>query len=1093
MKKSSLIDLNVFRKVLIGLGISSSLFYPNNALADSYLTSKNEVTTTVQQTKKITGNVTNTAGEPIIGATVLEKGNTTNGTITDIDGNFTINLPANATLSISYIGYITQEIQVGYQTSFKVVLKDDTKTLDEIIVVGYGSQKKANLTGAVSSVKMDEALGDRPLLNAADALQGAVPGLFVSNGGNAPGTSKSFQIRGAYSLGVKNSDGTYGNTIKPLVLIDNVEGDIDMINPEDIESINVLKDAASAAIYGARAAGGVILVTTKRPKGASRFELNYNNNFAFGKAVNLPKQAPLMDYLQAYLDCGYSDAYWSLGSPSVSKWMEYLTAYQKDPSSFNTVGDGIYVDESGVPYYLNEKDLYKNFMETSFQMTHNISASGGTDKLRYRISGGYNSNDGVLISDRDKFERMNVNSFISADVTKWFTQEITMSYAHSLQTSPGGMGGVYNTRLVSYSPEGELPASVNTLADEDLPLFTPRNQILYSNPVNNKNDNPRIFLKSILKPLKGLEAVFEYTFDKNIYDYHWYTGQYDYTTIQGGSSKSFVDDYLRKYKQHTNYNSINVYATYNKDFGNHHFKVMAGFNQESSYQETLDTYSYNQAVLDVPAMSSGTGTIKATDSYSEYAIRGGFFRVNYNYLDKYLLEVNGRYDGSSKFPKSSRFGFFPSVSAGWQIAQERFMNSTRHWLDGLKLRASYGVIGNQNINPYTFTPSMSVNNKATSWIIDDTYVTSISSLPALVSQNFTWEKVGTINVGLDVNLFNNRLSGVFEWYQRNTNGMLAPGVQLPAVVGASAPYQNTADMRTRGWELSLNWRDQIGKVGYRIGFNLSDYKSEIIKYDDNAATKLLSSYYPGQTLGEIWGYVVDGYYTVDDFVDTSSWQLKEGVTSINGYNVRPGDVKFKNLRDDDTSTNVITSGDNTFDNPGDRKVIGNTTPRYQYGINLGMNYAGFDLNVILQGTGKRDYWISNVLTFPMNGDNFVPLFEGLSDYWMPKDPDNGDWSAVNPNAKYPRIYGNRGNSGSNLRQSDKYLSDASYLRIKNITLSYKLPKKWVNQIFLNQMKAFVSIENVATFTSLPSGIDPERIEWNYPAFRTVSFGVNITL
>lgn len=262
-------------------------------------------------------------------------------------------------------------------------------------------------------------------------------------------------------------------------------------------------------------------------------------------------------------------------------------------------------------------------------------------------------------------------------------------------------------------------------------------------------------------------------------------------------------------------------------------------------------------------MSSGTGTIKATDSYSEYAIRGGFFRVNYNYLDKYLLEVNGRYDGSSKFPKSSRFGFFPSVSAGWQIAQERFMNSTRHWLDGLKLRASYGVIGNQNINPYTFTPSMSVNNKATSWIIDDTYVTSISSLPALVSQNFTWEKVGTINVGLDVNLFNNRLSGVFEWYQRNTNGMLAPGVQLPAVVGASAPYQNTADMRTRGWELSLNWRDQIGKVGYRIGFNLSDYKSEIIKYDDNAATKLLSSYYPGQTLGEIWGYVVDGYYTVD--------------------------------------------------------------------------------------------------------------------------------------------------------------------------------------------------------------------------------------
>ena len=364
----------------------------------------------------------------------------------------------------------------------------------------------------------------------------------------------------------------------------------------------------------------------------------------------------------------------------------------------------------------------------------------------------------------------------------------------------------------------------------------------------------------------------------------------------------------------------------------------------------------------------------------------------------------------------------------------------------------------------------------------------------MVSSSFSWEKVYTLDFGVDFGFFDNRFNGTFDWYRRDTKGMLAPGMDLPWVVGATAAKQNAADLKTYGWELELNWRDRINKDwSYRIGFNLYDSQSEITKY--NNETNLLGDkiYRKGMKMGEIWGYVVDGYYTVDDFVDTSSWQLKEGVTSINGYNVRPGDVKFKNLRDDDTSTNVITSGDNTFDNPGDRKVIGNTTPRYQYGINLGMNYAGFDLNVILQGTGKRDYWISNVLTFPMNGDNFVPLFEGLSDYWMPKDPDNGDWSAVNPNAKYPRIYGNRGNSGSNLRQSDKYLSDASYLRIKNITLSYKLPKKWVNQIFLNQMKAFVSIENVATFTSLPSGIDPERIEWNYPAFRTVSFGVNITL
>lgn len=1058
---------------------------------------------TQQQSKLITikGVIKDSMGESIIGATVMEKGNAQNGTISDIDGNFSLSVNPESVITISYIGYVTQEVKAVAGAPLQIVLKDDSKTLDEVVVVGFGSQKKANLTGAVSSVKMDEVLGNRPILNASDALQGAVPGLFVSNGGNAPGQSKSFQIRGAYSVGIKNSDGTYGGSIKPLVLIDNVEGDLDMINPEDIESISVLKDAASSAIYGARAAGGVIVVTTKRPKGSAQFKINYNNNFGFAEAVNLPKQAPLMEYLQAYQDAGYSDAYWSLGSPSVSKWMGYLSEYQKNPSAFKTVGDGIYMDESGVPYYLNEKDIYKNFMETSFQMTHNISASGGTDKIRYRISGGYTSNDGVLVSDIDKYQRLSINTFLSADITSWFTQEVTMSYAHSLKTTPGGAGGIYSTRLCSYYPEGQFPAEINTLSDTDLPLFTPRNQVLLANPENNTTDNPRIFLKSILKPMKGLEVAFEYTFDKNMYDYSWYTGQYDLTTIQGGTSKSFVDDYLKKIKRHTNYNSINLYATYSKTLGDHSFKVMGGFNQESSYQESLEALSYNQAIVDVPGMASGTGTIKATDKYTEYAVRGGFFRLNYVYQDKYLLEVNGRYDGSSKFPKESRYGFFPSVSAGWQIAQERFMESTRHWLDGLKVRLSYGQIGNQNVDPYLFTPSMTIDNKSNSWVVDNDYVTGITTLPALVSQRFTWEKVATTDIGLDINLFGNRLNTVFDWYQRDTKGMLAPGMQLPALVGAAAPYQNTANMQTRGWELSVNWRDNIGKVGYRVGFNISDYTNKIVKYDDNLGQLLTSkvkdktvdNFYTGMVLGQIWGYVSDGYYTVDDFVDTSSWKLKDGVTSIQGYNVRPGDMKFQNLTDDGNSVNEITEGDNTGLNPGDRKVIGNTTPRFQYGANLGVNYAGFDLNVMLQGTGKRDYWVSEVLNFPLNGDNFVPLYEGLSDYWQPTDPNNGDWSALNPDAAYPRIYGQRGNSGSNLRKSDKYLSDASYFRIKNITLSYTLPKRYTSKLMLDQLKGFVSIENVATFSSLPSGIDPERIEWNYPSFRTVSFGINFTL
>lgn len=537
-------------------------------------------------------------------------------------------------------------------------------------------------------------------------------------------------------------------------------------------------------------------------------------------------------------------------------------------------------------------------------------------------------------------------------------------------------------------------------------------------------------------------------------------------------------------------------------------KFMAGFNQESSYMDELEAYSYGQAVIEVPSLGGGTSTLKANDSYDEYAVRGGFFRVNYSYNDIYLLEVNGRYDGSSKFPKNSRFGFFPSVSAGWNIAQESFMERTRTWLDGLKLRASYGVIGNQNIPTYAFNPTMSINNKYNGWLQNGNYVAAITTLPSLVSQNFTWEKVGTVDVGLDLTMLSNRLTGTFDWYQRNTNGMLAPGMQLPAVVGAEAPYQNTADMRTRGWEVALNWRDMVGNLEYRVGFNLSDSKSIITKYDGNSDYLLSSQrtniytgetytfwdYYEGKEVGEIWGYEFDGFYTVDDFKNTTTWELKDGIAKPDNANPMPGDVKFKNLRDDEKGTNLITSGDNTLKNPGDRKVIGNEMPRYLYGINLGLGYKGFDLSVFMQGTGRRDKWIANTLTFPLYSDfKFIPLYEGLENYWKPADVANGDYTCVNPDAEYPRIYGSYGNQASNYRESDKYLCDASYFRIKNVTLSYTFPKPVISKLLLRQLKAFVSIENLATFSSLPKGIDPETLTWDYPAFRTVSFGINVTL
>ena len=1082
--------------LILILTCTSSLFAEKaNNTAEQTLKSSNE-TAIIQQgvQKKVSGVVIDATGEPIIGANVVVKG-TTNGTITDIDGNFSIDVTEGATLLITYIGYNPQEVRVGASNTLNITLQEDSQTLDEVVVVGFGSQKKANLTGAVSSVKMDEIIGDRPIISAADALQGNVPGLLVSSGGNQAGVGKSFQIRGAYSIGTQNSDGSYGGNIAPLVLIDNVEGDINMLNPEDIETISVLKDASSTAIYGARAAGGVILVTTKRPKNNTNFQLNYNNNFSFANAVNLPKQAELGTYLQSVYDSA-GDQFWTMGAPSVSKWMGYLDQYRKDPSSIKTYGDGMFKDTDGAVYYLNENDLVGNMLETSFQMQHNLSMSGGTDKLRYRISGSFLDNDGVLITDKDSYQRFTLNTFLSADITKWFTQEATVNYAHSKRSNPSStLGGIYGTRLASFYPEGTMPEEISSLAAGQM-FFTPKNQVLMANPAININDNPRVFLKSIIKPFKGFQAAFEYTFDKNVYDHSYYTGSNKYTTVQDGvdTSPALGNDYLRKYKRHTDYNAINVYATYDFTLGKHHsFKAMAGFNQESSYQETLDAYSYGQSVIEVPSLAGGTTRVTAADYYDEYTVRGGFFRINYDFMNKYLVEVNGRYDGSSKFPRANRYGFFPSGSIGWQVAEENFMKGTRGWLDQLKLRGSYGQIGNQNIPNYSYLPTMTLNNTYGGWLVNSNYVTAVTSLPALVRTNFTWEKVNSLNVGIDFVLFNNKLSGLFEWYQKDTKGMLAPGMQLPGVVGATAPYQNTADMRTRGWDVSLNWRDRIGKVGYRIGFNLSDYSSEITKYNSNE-NKLINNFYEGMKLGEIWGYEYDGFYTIDDFENTSTWTLKEGVTKINGYNPRPGDVKFKNLRDDAQGENLIYAGDGTLANPGDRKIIGNALPRYLYGINLGANFAGFDLNVVLQGTGKRDAWLDNNLTFPLYSDyKFVALYSGTENYWKPVDEANGDFTNANPDAKFPRIYGNYGNIGSNYRQSDRYLSNASYFRIKNVTLSYNFPRQWLDKVYLKQLRAFVSAENLATFSSLPKGIDPETLGWNYPSFRTFSFGINFTL
>ena len=1057
------------------------LLPPYNTLIHSDIT---------QQDGVCKGVVKDNQGETVIGASVVVKGST-NGTITGLDGDFTLdNVKRGDVIQISYIGYVSQEV-VWQGTPLNITLKEDSQTLEEVVVVGFGSQKKANLTGSVSQVKMDDVLGERPVTNVKNALQGSMPGLMVS-GGASPGEAKSFNIRGTVSI----------NGMNPLVLIDNVEGDIDLLNPEDIESVTVLKDAASSAIYGARAAAGVILITTKKAKKGEKFNLNYNANFGFQTSINSPKQASLDEYLRAYQAAGFSETYYA-GNGSVSKWREYLAGYKENPAAYPTVGDGIYIGEDGAPYYLNDKDVYKAFQETSFMQTHNLTANGGTEKLRYRLSAGLTKEDGPLIESKDTYMRKNISSFISADITDWLTQEADFRYTVADRSEPMGSGdGIYCMNHISFYPSGMMPGSVNTSVGKDLPLITPENQIRYNNPYLTDTGNTRIYLRTIMRPIKRLELVGEYTYDRKNWQKSYYAKKWEYTTEQLGSNNSVTSDYLFKSEDHEDYNALNLYGTYNFSIKEDHmFKVMAGFNQERKQNSWISVQTHDMIAPSAPSFTSATGKIIPQNSYSDYAIRGAFYRINYNYKDRYLFEANGRYDGSSKFPKDDRFGFFPSFSVGWNIARESWMEKALDYVSDLKLRASWGQIGNQNIGNYGYYSTMQPVGNSNYWLKDGEFITYIST-PGLVSNSFTWETVETLDIGFDASMFNSRLQVTFDWYQRTTRDMLIAGIQLPAVVGTSAPMRNAADMRTRGWEIAVNWRDQIGDWKYNVGFNLYDYKSKITKYSNNEDKLLSQNYYEGKTLGEIWGYVSDGFYTIDDFDGPGTWQLKDGVASLDGYNPRPGDEKFVNLNDD-RGTNEINSGLNTVDSPGDQKVIGNSTPRYNFGVNLGVSYKGFSLSAILQGTAKRDVWIGGMSLFPFGGSAkaYYPVFYNQTDYWEPMGSCDGQytendreyWVAKNPDASLYRLYSNMQNHGSNQRASTKYLQNGAYMRLKNITLAYTFPKALISKVSLSALKVFVSAENLATISSLPKGYDPERLSWGYPFYRTLSFGLNVTL
>ncbi len=1014
------------------------------------------------------GLVVDQAEVPVVGASVVIKGTRT-GTVSDENGKFSISISAGEVLEISCIGYQTATVTPSGR-QLKVVLQEDTELLDEVVVVGFGTQKKVNLTGPVSAVNMDKVLKNRPIADVGAALQGSMPGLQITTANARPGEAPQFNVRGFTSI----------NGGSPLILVDNVPMDLSMIDPADIESVSVLKDAASAAIYGARAAYGVILVTTKKGQSKDKIQVNYNNNFAFSSPINLPEKGSIRDHLLAEKASGVTTD--AILSGDVDTWLGLLDEYNADPAKYPTG----YTDVEGVRYRLKEYDLIHDMMDQfGFQHKHNLSLQGISGKNSYRLSFGYVDEDGILYTDKDRFQRYNVSAYWKTEPTKWLDVSADIKYANSARSYVTGSkmpdGGLFSfsVKKPSYWPTEPGKANQDGLI---YPRQTARTVLENESPLQGKNQNLRMLGVVNLKPVKGLVITGEYSFMTSGSDIDFYQNQFPYLNQLDNWGTYSNENYFEKKHRGQTFSTLNAFATYSNNIKGHDFSIMAGYNQEVSHTQSMEAKRFDVISSKLPALSQATGELSASDAYSSFSTRSLFYRLNYSYKERYLIETSGRYDGSSKFPKARRFGFFPSGSIAWRLDREKFAQAD--WFSLGKLRASIGTIGNQSIENYAFLPTM--DSYLSPWLINGTQPLTLHS-PALVSRDFTWETVLTYDVGVDLRFWD-KLSATFDYYMRDTKNMLTEAMQLPSVLGTTAPKENAADLRTKGWELEINWKDNIGDFFYNIGFNLYDSKSVITKFANEVGllsidpeTGLSKTYNVGHEIGEIWGYETAGLYQPEHF--DAEGNLLPGVPAVKGFTPKVGDVLFVDQNND----GIIDVGKSTLEDPGDLKVIGNNQRRLFYAINGGLSWKGIDFSFVLTGVGRRQYWMSNEMVFPMY-TAFSTVMKHQTDYWTPENND----------AFYPRMYEKAaGNTAANRSIQSRYLLDGSFFSIKNLSLAYTFPKNLIQKAYISGLTIFLSAENVYTFYKTPKGINPESViqekGWFYPEMRKVSFGINLTL
>ncbi|MEO5997814.1 MAG: SusC/RagA family TonB-linked outer membrane protein [Chitinophagaceae bacterium] len=1064
-----------------------------------------------QTNATVTGTVRDNGGAGLPDVTVIAINETDSAlqksTITDDKGAFSFNQLIPGTkyrFTVSHIGYQKQVIRdypvkAGENTAVAISMATAANAaMDEVIVVGYGTQKRVNATGSVDQIT-SKNLENRPMTNLTQGLQGQIPNLNLKMLDGKPTQSPSYNIRGTTSIGQGGS---------ALILIDGFEGDPSLINPNDVETVTVLKDAASAAIYGARGVFGVVLITTKKGvKG--RTSVSYSSNYALKSPVTRP--AFVTDgYLWAKMFAESfvnGDGAFPQNVNKTQKFSQaYLDEFKKRAESgqpFNQIevnpNTGEYTYYGSADYY---GELYKNNL-AAFE--NNISVSGGSDKATFLVSGRFLKQDGLFRHNSDDYDTKNIRARGSIELFPWLTVDNNADYSVVDYHNPinvGEGGGIWRN-----------------IADEghpSMPLFNPDGTLTFSSVytvgdfVYGKNgiDTRR----EVFRNITSLRSKFfnnkfrvnaDFTFRNTDNNRYQKRVQVPYSNFKGVTSYvGTTTNDLTSDDRKTRYLATNIYAEYENDFGdNHYLKFMVGYNYEQSTYNRVAVQRNGLIFENATDLNLAAGqAVTAGGGYEQWAILGGFSRLNYAFKDRYLIEVNARYDGSSKFPADQQYGFFPSVSAGWKINKESFWNVSPSAVSEFKLRASYGSLGNGNIASYAFQENFNISQ---SGVILNGARPQTTRNPAVVPEGLTWETSTTSNIGVDLAMLSGRLSFTGDVYIRKTTDMFTFGLTPPAVFGAATPKGNYADLTTSGWEASLTWGDKLGSgkkpVRYNIRLTLADNKSKIDRY--NNPDKLLSDYYEGQTLGDIWGYETEGFFI--DAADIAAHAKQNPQMRASPTNIwYPGDIKLRDMNKD----NLINVGENKVGNPGDRKIIGNSAPRYSYGVNLGADWNNISFSVFFQGVGKQQ-WYPSTETEMFWGQynrpyNNVPTFQ-VGNMWTPENTD----------AYFPRTMSRAASSNTNRTlgvAQTRYLQNVAYLRMKNIQVGYNLPSAWISRIGARTVRVYFSGENLYTYSPmykiLKNTIDVENAVpsdqdlnsgstngdgYNYPLLKSLSFGLNL--